>query len=118
MKFRGVFKVLKVESLPDYSGLKAIYMVDDSGREIYLEYPEELTKVRISENSSVEISLDNVKDENYKTNWDVYMWGVVYYSAENVIRISIGGLIMELKKFDIKPEVGEKVYVGLKIRGR
>ncbi len=115
MKYRGVFKVLKVEDMPDYSGLKAIYLTDNAGREVYLEFPEKLTNVKIPANVNIELSLDNVKDEDYKSNWDVYMWGIVYYSDESRIRISIGGLIMELKNFNVKAEIGEKVYVGIKL---
>ncbi|NPA23263.1 MAG: hypothetical protein GXO23_03095 [Crenarchaeota archaeon] len=118
MKFEGKFKVVRVEIMPDYPSLKALYMVDDSGREMYLEYPEEILKIKVNEGDTLYISIDHQKDERYRENWDVYMWGRIYYRDGSRTRISIGGLILELKSPDNLGEVGDKVYVGIRMRER
>lgn len=43
------------------------------------------------------------------------MNGVVYYVGESVVKISIGGLIMDVNNFKNDVKVGERVYIGLKV---
>ncbi len=117
MKFEGKFKVVKVETMPDYPSIKALHMVDDSGREIYLEYPEEVLNVKINEGDQIYLCIDHQKDEKYRENWDVYMWGRIYYKDGSRTRVSIGGLILEVRGCDLG-EVGDKVYVGIRVRER
>ncbi len=115
MKFDEILIVEQVEPLPDYDGIKALTMRSQSGLQVYLEYPEKAVGVRIDRGYRIRLSLDNVRDENYRTNWDVYMWGKVYYISQDTVRISIGGLILELKGYKDPVSLGEKVYIGLKI---
>ncbi len=114
MKFDEVLTVVDAQVLPDYPTIKALIMRDEKGHEVYFEYPEGVVKVEINKDMKVRLCIDNVKDENYKQNWDVYMWGKVYYVAEKLVRISLGGLILEIKGYSEPVNIGEKVYVGIK----
>ncbi len=118
MKFEGKFRVVKVEPMPDYPALRALYLSDESGREIYLEYPEEIVNIKVNEGDSIYLSISHQKDEKYRENWDLYMWGRIYYKDGSRTRISIGGLIVEVKSQDNIGEIGDKVYVGLRLRER
>ncbi len=107
------FEVKNVKKLP-YRGIDGLELESLSGIHMYLEYPSSVIKIPITVGNKVKISLSKVKDENYKANWDIYMWGLVYYISEKYIRISIGGLILELKNIDTSLEIGDKVYIGIK----
>ncbi len=114
MKFDNILTVVDAYTLPDYPTIKALIMRDDKGHEVYLEYPEGVVRVPIDKDMKVRLSIDNNKDENYRQNWDVYMWGKVYYVAEKLVRISLGGLILEIRGYTEPVNIGEKVYVGIK----
>ncbi|OYT27248.1 MAG: hypothetical protein B6V02_00295 [Thermoprotei archaeon ex4572_64] len=107
------FEVKNVKKLP-YRGIDGLELESSSGTCMYLEYPSSIIKIPITVGNKVKISLSKVKDENYKVNWDIYMWGLVYYVSERFVRISIGGLILELKNVDTSLEVGDRVYIGIK----
>jgi len=115
MKFDEILTVEQAEFIPEYDGIKALLMRSSRGHQVYLEYPEKVLGVKIDRGFKVRLSLDNNKDENYRQNWDVYMWGKVYYVSQDMVRISIGGLILELRGYDGPVSLGEKVYVGLKV---
>ena len=42
----------------------------------------------------------------------IAMWGIVYHVAEELTRISIGGLQLDIKK-KLPLAIGEKVYIGI-----
>ena len=115
MKFDEILTVEQAELLPEYDGIKALIMKNNKGHQVYLEYPEKAVGVEIYKGLRVRLCLDNVKDPDYRKNWDVYMWGKVYYVSQDMVKISLGGLILEIRGFSGPVSLGEKVYVGLKI---
>ncbi|BDR91172.1 hypothetical protein [Vulcanisaeta souniana] len=114
MQLSGDFRVINVKET-GYRGVVRLDMEGDSGVSLGLEYPRDAVGVDIKQGSNVKVSISNDKDPNYASNWDVYMNGVVYYVGGNSVKISIGGLIMDINNFKNDARVGEKVYVGLKV---
>ena len=112
MKLDIVLTVQEIEKTP-YEKIIALRMVGNNIK-VRLEYPYKVIGVNFNVGDKVRLSIDNVKDENYKLNWDVYMWGIVYYVSQNIVRISIGGLILDVEGYTGPVNVGEKVYIGLK----
>ncbi len=115
MNLEGIFRVTDVRPTP-YRGIVRLEMEGEEGIRIGLEYPEEVLGVKIEKGSSVKISIKNEKDPNYKENWDVYMNGIVYHIRENIVKVSIGGLILDVYSYKGDVRLGEKVYIGLKIQ--
>ena len=114
MKFDEILKIDNIRDFPGYTGIQIIEMSNEKGIKIYLEYPAKILPIRYNVGDKIRLNIDNVKDSDYKKNWDVYMWGIVYYVTEDLIRISIHGLILEIKGFKTSVNIGEKVYIGLK----
>ncbi|ADN51234.1 hypothetical protein [Vulcanisaeta distributa] len=114
MQLSGDFRVMNVKGT-DYKGIVRLEMSSESGVSLALEYPRDVIGVDIKQGDNVKVSISNEKDPNYASNWDVYMNGVVYYVGGNIIKISIGGLIMDVNNFKNDVKVGEKVYIGLKV---
>ncbi|ABW00880.1 hypothetical protein [Caldivirga maquilingensis] len=110
-EYRGTYKVTGIEYEPN-NVVKL--RLEGEGSLITVELPAIINKFK--QGDSVLISLSSSKDENYKGNWDVYMWGMVYYLGENFMRISIGGFILHLEgNVSSRPNLGDKIYVGLKL---
>lgn len=114
MQLSGDFKVMDVKGT-DYRGIVRLEMSSESGVSLALEYPRNAVGVDIKQGDNVRVSISNEKDPNYSSNWDVYMNGVVYYVGGNNVKISIGGLLMDVNNFKNDVKVGEKVYIGLKV---
>ncbi|WP_054854642.1 hypothetical protein [Vulcanisaeta sp. JCM 16161] len=114
MQLSGDFRVMDVKGT-DYRGVVRLEMSSGSGISLALEYPRDAVGVDIRQGDNVRVSISNEKDPNYASNWDVYMNGVVYYVGESVVKISIGGLIMDVNNFKNDVKVGERVYIGLKV---
>ncbi|GAB6944688.1 hypothetical protein [Vulcanisaeta sp. JCM 14467] len=114
MRLSGDFRVVDVKGT-DYRGIVRLEMSGESGISLALEYPRDAVGVDIKQGDNVRVSISNEKDPNYASNWDVYMNGVVYYVGESNVKISIGGLIMDVNNFKNDVRVGEKVYIGLKV---
>lgn len=114
MRLSGDFRVVDVKGT-DYRGIVRLEMSGESGISLALEYPRDAVGVDIKQGDNVRVSISNEKDPNYASNWDVYMNGVVYYVGESNVKISIGGLIMDIHNFKNDVKVGEKVYIGLKV---
>ena len=114
MRLSGDFRVVSVKPT-DYKGIVRIEMGGESGISLALEYPRDAVGVDIKQGDSVRVSISNEKDPNYASNWDVYMNGVVYYVGGGNVKVSIGGLIMDINNFKDEVRVGEKVYIGLKV---
>ncbi|MGC8606105.1 MAG: hypothetical protein ACP5GZ_00850 [Vulcanisaeta sp.] len=114
MQLSGDFKVVNVKET-DYKGVVRLEMEGSSGISLALEYPKNAVGVDIKQGDNVRINISNEKDPNYTLNWDVYMNGIVYYVGENIVKISIGGLIMDINNFKNNVKVGEKVYIGLRV---
>ncbi len=114
MKLKDEFTVVDVKELAEYKGIQVLDLDNGKGLRVYLEYPVKIVRVQIDKNSRVILSIDNVKDVEYKKNWDVYMTGIVYHKYDNNVRISIGGFIVEVKNYVGDVSIGEKVYVGIK----
>lgn len=108
-RFEGRFRVDSLETEPN-DVVKV--NLTGNGLRAFVELPGRIALFKAGD--EVLLSLSSEKDENYRSNWDVYMWGVVYYSGEGGFRVSIGGFILSLEGVSEKPTVGEKVYVGLK----
>ncbi len=60
----------------------------------------------------VHLKISEERDE--PSNWSVYMWGVVYASGGNSYKVSAGGFIIGLDNVDKPPQVGTKLYIGIK----
>ncbi|MGC8543414.1 MAG: hypothetical protein ACP5NQ_05695 [Vulcanisaeta sp.] len=114
MQLNGDFRVTGVKDT-DYKGIVRLEMEGSSGITIALEYPRDIIGVDIKQGDNVRVSINNDKDPNYASNWDVYMNGIVYYVSEGLVKVSIGGLIMDINNFKNDVKIGEKVYVGLKL---
>ena len=111
----------KVAEIRDtqWRGIKRI-VVEHEGGESLLELPLDRLSpyVTLNVGDDIELSISLEKDENYRSNWDVYMWGVVYSYRDERIYISVGGLIMSVyvPKDGAPFSIGSKVYVGVKKR--
>jgi hypothetical protein len=114
MELSGDFKVVNVKET-GYKGIVRLEMESGSGLSLALEYPRDAVGVDIRQGDGVKVSISSNKDPNYASNWDVYMSGVVYHVSEGLVKISIGGLILDVNNFRNEVKVGEKVYVGLKL---
>ncbi len=113
MQLSGDFRVVGVKST-SYRGIVRLEMSSESGVSLALEYPRDVIGVDIKQGDNVKVSISNEKDPNYSSNWDVYMNGIVYHVSESSVKVSIGGLIMDINNFRGEVKVGEKVYIGLK----
>ncbi|MFB6471006.1 MAG: hypothetical protein TU36_007240 [Vulcanisaeta sp. AZ3] len=114
MHLSADFRVINVEET-SYQGVVRLKMESQSGFFLVLEYPKDAVGVNIKQGNNIRISISNDRDPNYVTNWDVYMSGVVYYVSEGLVKISIGGLILDINNFKDEARIGEKVYIGLKL---
>ncbi|MEL9990692.1 MAG: DNA-directed RNA polymerase [Thermoproteus sp.] len=92
--------------------LKRLLMEGDAEAE--LELPLDMLNISINKNSSILVNIDKNKDDDYKNKYDIYMWGILYYKNNNISYISIGGLIFKIK-IDLPFNVGDKIYIGLKL---
>lgn len=111
-EYRGTYKVTEVQYEPN--NVVKLRLEGEDGL-VTIELPAIINKFKSGD--SILISLSGAKDENYRSNWDIYMWGIVYYSGEDAVRISIGGFILHMEGNAFKanrPGVGEKIYVGLR----
>ncbi len=79
--------------------------------DVTLELPLEKLGIKLEKNTPIRLVLTKEKDENYR-KYKVYMWGLVYHVDEDVTRISIGGLQLDIKR-KLPLKVGDKVYIGL-----
>lgn len=114
MRLAGDFRVINVRET-GYRGVVRLEMEGPSGVALSLEYPRDAVGVDIRQGDNVRVSISSDRDPNYKSNWDVYMSGIVYYVGEGLVKVSIGGLILDVNNFKNEVRVGEKVYVGLKL---
>ncbi len=114
MQLSDDFRVVNVRET-GYKGVVRLDMKSGSGVSLGLEYPRDAIGVDIKQGSNVRVSISNDKDPNYASNWDVYMNGIIYYVDGDSVKVSIGGLIMDINNFKNNVRVGEKVYVGLKV---
>lgn len=108
MEFREYVQDVLESSPP----LKKIIM--DGDAKIELELPISLLNININKNMKIIVNLNRDREENYKDKYNIYMWGILYYKNNNYTYISIGGLILKLSK-DIPFNIGEKIYIGIKI---
>ena len=117
MKLEGTFEVVDVRPT-QYRGIMLVELRGESELDVVMEYPSGVVNVPLDKGSMVRLGIDNVKDERFRENWDVYMWGLVYYVGGNRVKISVGGLIIDVRNYRGAAMPGEKVYVGLKVLRR
>lgn len=110
-EYKGTYRVTGLEYEPN--NVVKLRLEGEDGL-MMIELPAVVNRFR--EGDSVLVSLSSSRDENYRENWSVYMWGVVYYSGEDYVRLSIGGFIMHMEGGVVKnrPGLGEKIYIGLR----
>lgn len=87
-------------------------MLEGEGTSLTMELPTSLAA--FNSGDRVLVNLSSEKDPDYKSRWDIYMWGIVYYAGADAVRISVGGFIVVVSGLANKPNVGDKVYVGVK----
>ncbi|WP_069807175.1 hypothetical protein [Vulcanisaeta thermophila] len=114
MKLTGNFRVVGIEGTR-FEGIIRVRMISEGNVEVSMEYPVKAVGVELRQDYTVNLSIDTEKDPNYRANWDVYMNGMVYYVGNGIVKISIGGLIIDVINYNGDAKVGERVYVGLKI---
>ncbi|MCG2863007.1 MAG: hypothetical protein RXP99_04320 [Vulcanisaeta sp.] len=114
MELSGDFRIVDVKGT-GFRGIVRLEMEDATGVSLALEYPRDVLGIDIKQGDNVRVSISNSKDPNYSSNWDVYMNGVVYYVSEGLVKVSIGGLILDIRNYKGEAKVGEKVYIGLKL---
>ncbi|ABO08481.1 hypothetical protein [Pyrobaculum calidifontis] len=79
--------------------------------EATVELPLEKLGVALKKGDKIRLVLSKEKDGDL-SKYKVYMWGIVYHVAEELTRISIGGLQLDIKK-KLPLAIGEKVYIGI-----
>ncbi|ABL88130.1 conserved hypothetical protein [Pyrobaculum islandicum DSM 4184] len=79
--------------------------------DITIELPLNILGIKLSKGENVKLVLQQEKDKELH-KYKVYAWGIVYYVGNNITRISIGGLQLDIMK-ELPLKVGEKVYIGI-----
>ncbi len=92
--------------------LKRISLEGDVKAEI--ELPIALLNINLNKNNKLIINIDKNKEEDYKNKYDIYMWGILYNKSNNLVYISIGGLIFKIYS-DLPFNIGDKLYIGIKL---
>ncbi|AEA13036.1 hypothetical protein TUZN_1568 [Thermoproteus uzoniensis 768-20] len=92
--------------------LSKIWLVGDAEAE--LEIPLDILNINLNKNNTLIINIDKNKDQDYKTKYDIYMWGILYNKNNDITYISIGGLIFKIK-LNLPYNIGDKLYIGIKI---
>ncbi len=102
-----------------WRGIKRLVIAHGTGESI-LELPLDKLSQHVAFNvgDAVELALSLEKDEDYRGNWDIYMWGIVYSYKDRRMYVSVGGLIMSIHVTDEESpfSIGSKVYIGIRRR--
>jgi len=114
VRIEGRFRVINTRQT-SYRGIIGVELRGEGGVELYLEYPEGVTKVPLARDSVIEISINNEKDPEFRSRWSIYMRGIVYHVGDGIIKVSIGGLIMDIRGYGGEARVGDWVYVGIRL---
>ncbi len=103
--FEADLDVVKVEM--EGGGVARLFL----GSNAVVEVPSKFAAGGVGKKIHLKIS----EERDEPSNWSVYMWGgVVYASGKNSYRISAGGFIVGLDNVDKPPQVGTKLYIGIK----
>ncbi len=102
-----------------WRGIKRLVVAHGDGESL-LELPLDKIAAHVTLNvgDSVEVAVSPERDENYRDNWDIYMWGIVYSYKDRHMYVSVGGLIMSIQVVDEGGpfSIGSKVYIGVRKR--
>ncbi|CCC82545.1 hypothetical protein [Thermoproteus tenax] len=108
MEFNEVVSEVSVVEDPIYK----ITMTGDA--EIELELPLRMLNIDVERGKRLKIDLDEKKNSDYKKIYDIYLWGIVYNVDNNSTYISIGGLLLKIKK-SLPLSPGVRLYIGIKL---
>lgn len=79
------------------------------GNDIVIEIPS-----RFSSGIGKRVHLKISEEKDDPSKWSIYMWGIVYASSENSYKASAGGFIISINNVSNAPQVGTKLYIGIK----